>query len=91
MLRKSTDKFAVRSGGHSPLPQWANIDNGVLISMRDITDLSYDSKLKQVRSGSGNNWGKIYEYLEPSNQLIVGGRSPTVGFGLLGGGKLLFP
>ncbi|KAF1979895.1 FAD-binding domain-containing protein, partial [Bimuria novae-zelandiae CBS 107.79] len=85
LLRNSTDLFAVRSGGHSPLSEWANVNDGVLISMRDIKELTFDANKSEVRSGSGNRWGEIYEFLEPSKRLIVGGRSPTVGFRLLGG------
>jgi len=87
LLQGSDDKFAVRSGGHSPLNQWANIDGGILISLRRFTELSYDPASKTVRVGSGNTWGQVYEFLKAYQRIIVGGRSPTVGFGLLVGGS----
>lgn len=80
-------KYAIRSGGHSPLAAWANIDKGILISMSNITDLAYDAGTESVRVGFGNRWGEIYEYLEAYNRIVVGGRVLDVGQGLTIGGK----
>ena len=86
-LRATKEKFAIRSGGHSPLPQWANIDGGVLISMKAIADLTYDKSTETIRVGAGNTWGQVYDFLKSSQRVVVGGRSPNVGFGMLTGGK----
>lgn len=83
-------KYAIRSGGHSPLPLWASIDDGVLISMSSITDISYIYATEAVRMGFGLVWGDVYDYLEPYNRLVVGGRVSPVGLGLtIGGTDLL--
>lgn len=87
VLRFTGSKFAVRNGGHSPLVAWANIDKGVLISTSNITDLAYDAGTEFVRVGFGNRWGEIYEYLEPYNRIVVGGRVLDVGQGLTIGGE----
>ncbi|KAI0478373.1 oxidase/Diels-Alderase [Xylariaceae sp. FL0804] len=81
-------KFAVRSGGHSPLVDWANIDNYLLVSMSNITDQEYDPSTETIRSGMGNRWGDVYSYLLPYNRIVVGGRLNEVGLGLATGGGL---
>jgi FAD/FMN-containing dehydrogenase len=86
-LRNTGTQFAIRGGGHSPIPTWANIDGGVLISMSRIADLSYDARTETARIGSGNTWGQVYKFLESFQRVVVAGRAPTVGFGLLAGGK----
>lgn len=47
--------------------------------------LSEDRETAYV--GTGNRWGAVYEWLEPSNRTVVGGRVGDVGVGgfLLGG------
>jgi FAD/FMN-containing dehydrogenase len=86
-VRDSKVKFAVRGGGHSAIPGWANIDAGVLVALSGLADLSYDAATETVRVGAGNTWGKVYTYLEPFHRLVVAGRSPTVGFGMFAGGQ----
>ncbi|KAK6950570.1 hypothetical protein Daesc_008898 [Daldinia eschscholtzii] len=81
-------KFAVRSGGHSPLSGWASIDNSLLISMTNINDLEYDEASQTQRSGMGNRWGAVYEHLVPYGRIVVGGRLNVVGLGLSTGGGL---
>jgi FAD/FMN-containing dehydrogenase len=83
-------KYAVRGGGHTPLTGWANIDNGVLISLSNLTDLKYDAASETVRAGTGNRWGDIYSFTEPIGRLVVGGRVTDVGMGLVLGGKMVF-
>ena len=81
-------KYAIRSGGHSPLPFWASIDEGVLISMSKIADITYKAATETVRVGFGLVWGEVYDYLEPYNRLVVGGRVSSVGLGLTIGGTI---
>ncbi len=87
VLGFTKSKYAIRSGGHSPLANWASIDEGVLISMTNLTDMEYDESTETVRVGFGHRWGELYEHLEPLNRLVVGGRVPPVGLGLSIGGK----
>jgi FAD/FMN-containing dehydrogenase len=87
VLVSSNTTFAIRGGGHSPLPAWANIDNGVLIAMSKINDCSYNKESETIRVGFGNSWGDVYSYLEPFDRIVVGGRAPSVGLATLLGGK----
>ncbi|OAG11455.1 FAD-binding domain-containing protein [Paraphaeosphaeria sporulosa] len=80
--------FAVRSGGHSPFSNWANVDGGVLISLSAINAISYNPTDETVRVGTGNQWGQVYGKLAEYDRVVVGGRVPDVGFGLLTGGGL---
>ncbi|KAI0553292.1 bifunctional solanapyrone synthase [Xylaria curta] len=80
-------EFSVRSGGHSPMKGFANINGGLLISLSGIKDLVYDPASQTQRSGFGNRWGDVYGYLTQYGRLVVGGRVDIVGLGLtLGGG-----
>jgi hypothetical protein len=84
-------KYAIRSGGHSPFKGFANINDGVLISMDQMLDLSYDAKKEAVRFGVGNKWGQIYQFAETHDRLVVGGRIPAVGSALVAGGEINCP
>ena len=88
MLGFTGSKYAIRSGGHSPLPLWASINDGVLISMSSITDISYTAATETVRMGFGLVWGEVYDYLEPYHRLVVGSRVSPVGLGLRIGGTV---
>ena len=87
VLSFAGSKYAIRSGGHSVLPFWASIDEGVLISMTNVSDCSYDANTETARVGLGLTWGELYERLEPYDRLVVGGRVPPVGLALTIGGN----
>ncbi|KAH7322479.1 hypothetical protein B0I35DRAFT_449923 [Stachybotrys elegans] len=80
--------FAIRSGGHSPNPGDANIDNGILISTTNLSQIDFEDRTKVVSVGPGAIWGDVYTALEAFNMSMVGGRVPSVGVGglTLGGG-----
>jgi hypothetical protein len=86
ILRSSNTSFAIRSGGHSPLSGWADIDNGVLIALRGLADKAYDETTQTVRVGFGSTWDEVYKLLEGYGRGAVGGRAATVGMGFLLGG-----
>jgi FAD/FMN-containing dehydrogenase len=54
----------------------------------DKLSISEDNRIVSV--GPGARWGKVYEYLDPYNVTVIGGRFPHVGVGglMLGG---IFP
>lgn len=89
ILRSFNATFAIKGGGHSPVRGFSSINNGILIEMSQVKDLTYDSKSETVRAGFGNTWEDIYSHLEAFDGLVVGGREPTVGLALLLGGKFL--
>lgn len=73
--------FAVRSGGHQVAPGFSNIDNGVLLDMSKMDEITYIKGQKTVVIGTGALWGAVYEKLEPYGVTVVGGRVSGVGVG----------
>ncbi|KAL8946771.1 MAG: hypothetical protein Q9222_006883 [Ikaeria aurantiellina] len=84
-------KFATRSGGHSTNAGFANVDDyGVLIDVVNLNKITYNQKT--ITFGSGQRWGQVYDYLNNTGVIAIGGRSPLVGVGGLsvGGGMPYF-
>ena len=82
-------KFAVRSGGHSPNPGWASVDNqGILIDLQRLRTISLSPDRSYASIGPGLRWGEVYSTLDADRAVVVGGRLPSVGVGglILGGG-----
>ncbi|KAF3902589.1 hypothetical protein ABW21_db0207854 [Orbilia brochopaga] len=81
-------EYAIRSGGHNPIPGWSNTNGGVLLSTSAINDVTVDSARRTVKFGAGCRWKDVYAKLDPLNLGVMGGRDNTVGVGgfLLGGG-----
>lgn len=79
--------FAIRSGGHSPSPLAANINNGVLIDLSMFNQVHYDAANHVAIIGTGAKWDYVYSQLDAYNVTVVGGRVPDVGVGglILGG------
>lgn len=87
ILVSTNTTFAIRGGGHSPIPQWANTEGGVLISMGDINDKIYDPTTETVKVGFGSIWIDVFKFVENYDRMVVGAREPTVGMGFLLGGN----
>ncbi|EAT86611.1 hypothetical protein HBH56_154860 [Parastagonospora nodorum] len=87
-LKESNSRFAIKSGGHNPNPDWSSLSDGPIISTRNFNEVAYDKQTNTVRVGSGNRWGRVVETLEPLGVTVAGGRVGNVGVGgyLLGGG-----
>lgn len=80
---------AVRSGGHA-WAVWSVRDGGLLIDLRDLTDITYDDETKIVSAGPATKGGEaLSPYLEERGRFFNGGHCPTVGIGgfLLQGGQ----
>lgn len=93
VLTITNTKFAVRSWGHLPLPGWNAVGgDGVIISLERFQKRVLSADKKTATLGTGQNWGTVYDWIEPLGVQIVGGRDPGVGVGgfLLGGGISLF-
>jgi FAD/FMN-containing dehydrogenase len=88
ILTLTSTQFAVRGGGHMPIPGYNNIDSGVLLSTSNLTTLELSHGQSTVSVGAGNRWRDVYSYLEPYGLAAVGGRVGDVGVSgfLLGGG-----
>lgn len=71
------------------IPSSNSIDSrGVLISSTNLDTLAVSIDRNTVSVGAGNKWGDVYEALEGSDLVVLGGRIGPVGVPgvLLGGG-----
>ncbi|CAK7243889.1 MAG: hypothetical protein STHCBS139747_005419 [Sporothrix thermara] len=85
-------EFAAKSGGHSAFRGASNVPSGMTISFANINQIELSADKSTVAVGPGNVWGKVFEYLDPYNLTIVGGRLYDIGVGGLttGGGISYF-
>ncbi|RDW69852.1 hypothetical protein BP6252_08872 [Coleophoma cylindrospora] len=91
ILSRLKAKFAVRGGGHMPIPGYANINGGVLIALSDLGQLALANDSSYVSVGPGRRWEEVYAYLQPYGLIALGGRVGLVGVpGLLLGGGISF-
>ncbi|KAL3426022.1 Bifunctional solanapyrone synthase 4 [Phlyctema vagabunda] len=91
ILQRHQAKFAVRSGGHMPIPGFANIIDGVLIGLTRLNQLRMSSNKSYVSVGPGRRWEEVYDYLDSYGLVALGGRVGLVGVpGLLLGGGISF-
>ncbi|TLD32549.1 FAD-binding domain-containing protein [Venturia nashicola] len=81
-------QFAVRSGGHTPIPGSNNVDDGVTIDLLYMNGTTYNADTQLASISPAARWGSVYAALEPLGRMVPGGRGSTVGVGgyLLGGG-----
>lgn len=81
-------QFAVRSGGHTPIPGSNNVDDGVTIDLLHMNGTTYNVETQIASIKPAARWGSVYQTLEPLGRMVAGGRGSTVGVGgfLLGGG-----
>ena len=88
-----TDKgiFAIRSGGHSPVPGAASIAGGVLIDLSLFSKVTLSEDRSSVVIGTGARWMDVSRILDEKGLAVVGGRDSAVGVdGLILGGKSQF-
>ena len=64
-----------------PSPLGANINDGVLIDMAMMNEVSYDAEGETVKVGAGQRWRDVYHALDAYNVTVVGGRVLDVGVG----------
>lgn len=87
---KAEGWFAIRSGGHSPVPGAASTRGGVLIDLSLFCEVTPSEDGTSVVIGTGAKWRDISIVLDEKSLAIVGGRNSAVGVGgLTLGGKLL--
>ncbi|KAL8865096.1 MAG: hypothetical protein Q9198_009480, partial [Flavoplaca austrocitrina] len=73
--------FAVRSGGHSPIPGAANIDGGIVIDLRLLNEVVPSEDGSRVVIGTGARWLDVSTILDPRCLAGAGGRNSAVGVG----------
>ncbi|KAK8080992.1 hypothetical protein PG997_008810 [Apiospora hydei] len=89
-LAASKTEFAVRGGGHSPVPGASDIaSGGVTVELGLLNKVTYDAAGETVRFGAGARWRDVYGELAKYQRAVPGGRSGGVGVSglLLGGGS----
>lgn len=84
--------FAIRSGGHSPIPGAANTNSGIVIDLRLLNQIVPSRDGLSVVIGSGARWLDVSSALDSKSLAVVGGRNSAVGVGglTLGGKKYDF-
>ncbi|KAI9711343.1 MAG: hypothetical protein M1820_002330 [Bogoriella megaspora] len=84
--------FAVKGGGHMAIVGSNNIDSsGIMISFVNLATKSLSADNQTASIGPGNIWADVYEFLEPYDLLVPGGRVGIVGVpGLSLGGGMSF-
>ena len=88
IIRLTSARFAVRSGGHNPNAKWASMgQDGILIDLHLLKTLTLSQDREIMSVGPGNRWSDVYQYLNETGTSVAGARVPEVGVGgqLLGG------
>lgn len=89
-LHEVDDLFAVKSGGHMPNNGFASIQNGILVSTKNLNQVVYNKEDQTADIGPGLSWEEALGGLEGTGRTIVGGRMGGVGVGGFMLGGLLF-
>ncbi|KAM0178068.1 hypothetical protein ACHAPC_008537 [Botrytis cinerea] len=85
-------QFAIKSGGHAPGVNQANINQGVTINLSPLDSISVSNDQSVVSVGPAARWGEVYLKLDALQLTVPGGRVNSVGVGGLtvGGGISYF-
>ncbi|KAK4220792.1 hypothetical protein QBC38DRAFT_163328 [Podospora fimiseda] len=88
VLNTNTEKFAIKSGGHSPNNYFSSVDGGPLISTQRLDHLNLSQSTGVANLGPGNRLDEIATKLQGTGWTFVGGRIGNTGSGglMLGGG-----
>ncbi|KAI8623347.1 hypothetical protein F5Y19DRAFT_458953 [Xylariaceae sp. FL1651] len=92
IIRAERSKFAVRAGGHMPVPGAQSVQSGVMIALTKLNTRTLNADKTIATIGPGQVWSDVYTWLAPDGLAVNGGRYPTVGVGgyLVGGGISYF-
>ncbi|KAF2036663.1 FAD-binding domain-containing protein, partial [Setomelanomma holmii] len=92
LFKKSSTLFAVRGGGHMPIPDAANINStGVQTSSSNLKTLELSEYKQTMSIGPGPRWDDVFEYMDGTNLTILVADCPPVGIpGLLLGGGIRY-
>lgn len=74
-LNKYPDvEFAVKSGGHTPNHRHSSVQDGVLMSTKDLSGVTYDHEKQVAYVKPGGEWNDIIGPLDEHGVTLVGGR-----------------
>ncbi|KAJ5806765.1 hypothetical protein N7474_010357 [Penicillium riverlandense] len=80
-LHNADSLFAVKSGGHNPNNGFASIENGLLISTKNLDQVDYNKEDQTAVIGPGLSWEEAQAGLDGTGRAVVGGRLGGVGIG----------
>ncbi|KAI1355393.1 hypothetical protein F5Y01DRAFT_327106 [Xylaria sp. FL0043] len=88
IIKAARSRFAVRAGGHMPVPGAQSVQSGVMIALNKLNTRSLNDEKTIASIGPGQVWADVYTWLAPEGLAVNGGRYGTVGVGglLVGGG-----
>ncbi|KAI0435043.1 hypothetical protein F5Y09DRAFT_353943 [Xylaria sp. FL1042] len=88
IIKTARSRFAVRAGGHMPVPGAQSVQSGVMIALSKLNTKSFNDDKTIASIGPGQVWADVYTWLVPEGLAVNGGRYGTVGVGglLVGGG-----
>ena len=72
--------FAVKSGGHSSNPGFSSTP-GIQIAMSRMNQVILSEDKSIVAVGAGCLWDDVYDMLNGTDRIVVGGRVPGIGVG----------
>ena len=89
--KESRGFFAVRSGGHSPVPGAASVEGGIVIDLCRLREVTTTDNGTCTTIGAGCRWIDVSSVLDKKGLAVVGGRNSAVGVGglTLGGENCL--
>ncbi|KAH8747253.1 hypothetical protein BGZ57DRAFT_1011047 [Hyaloscypha finlandica] len=84
--------LTVKSGGHAAFAGGSSIQDGILINLAKMNEVTLSKDRKTTRVGPGNVWSGVFKVLDSLGVSVVGGREAGVGVGglTLGGGISYF-
>jgi FAD/FMN-containing dehydrogenase len=84
--------FTVKSGGHAAFAGGSSIQDGILINLAKMNEVTLSKDRQTTRVGPGNVWSGVYKVLDSLGVSVVGGREAGVGVGgLTLGGEFPLP
>ncbi|KAI0912812.1 hypothetical protein F4823DRAFT_137668 [Ustulina deusta] len=92
IIKAAHSRFAVRAGGHMPVPGAQSVQSGVMIALSKLNTRSLSDDKTIASIGPGQVWADVYTWLATEGLAVNGGRYGTVGVGglLIGGGISYF-
>lgn len=85
-------KFAIKAGGHMPIPGANNIRGGVVMNLAQLDETTLSADKSYVTLGAGGTWSHAYANLVKDGLAFTGGFCGGTGVGGLsiGGGQSFF-
>ena len=81
-------QFAIRGNGHMTVKGAASTNQGVLVVLTRMREMTMSPSSLVASLGPGLTWLEVYDWIEPFGRAVLGGRYAPVGVSgfLLGGG-----